>query len=338
MNKIVAKVPGKIIIAGEHSGVHGCPILAAAINKHATVAVEQINKPEVSIDFKNFGHVERININELYVLKSSIESKKSLYDQGQLDSIRDVLQSKYDLAKYTVAKVLSELKGTVDFGLSIVIDSMIPMQSGMGSSGSCIVGLIASLSKILDMPMSKTSMHELATRIESFQHGTSSGVDPYVAIHGGSVLYDTVINKRKFEGFNFLAIHTGVPQSTTGECVSHTKKFFTDSSLLDDFTYLVKKIDNSMQYESLHSLSFYIKMLNKLLTTLNIVPRNIINLIAEIEQTGGAAKVCGGGAILGNNAGTVLALGDCKEVSSIARKYNFSVEEVNISQSGVMFV
>jgi len=107
MNSIKVSVPGKIIIAGEHSVVYGEPAIVAAINKR------------------------------LRVVFSWREDKKIV--------IKDK-HKELDLAKLAAKECLKELKRE-DRGVEIEIESEIPVGKGMGSSAALATGIVRAMLK-----------------------------------------------------------------------------------------------------------------------------------------------------------------------------------------------
>src|SRR5262249_17188665 len=57
---------------------------------------------------------------------------------------------------------------------------------------------------------------------------------------------------------------------------------------------------------------------------LGVVPSIVQELIAEVEATGGAAKVIGAGGRNGG-AGLVLAIGNRQSIEDLARKYSMTI-------------
>jgi len=49
---------------------------------------------------------------------------------------------------------------------------------------------------------------------------------------------------------------------------------------------------------------------HRLLSDIGVVPHRVQHLIAEIENVGGAAKICGAGSVSGDHAGVVWVYGN----------------------------
>jgi len=75
----------------------------------------------------------------------------------------------------------------------------------------------------------------------------------------------------------------------------------------------------------------------KLLNNIGVVPKNISNFIDEIEQMGGAAKICGAGSIRGNNAGAIIVFSDIMP-KDICNKYGFQVSCVRGDPLGTRLI
>ncbi len=75
------------------------------------------------------------------------------------------------------------------------------------------------------------------------------------------------------------------------------------------------------------------------MTDIGVVPAAIQQFIADIECAGGAAKICGAGAIRGDAAGIVLiATDDIDSLQPIFKKYQFSSEPIIPQRKGAHLV
>jgi mevalonate kinase len=107
MNSTIVSVPGKIILAGEHSVVYGEPAMVAAVSRRL----------EVGLSFRN---------DKRMVIKSK--------DKG------------FELARFAVKECLKEL-GKESLGVEVKIQSEIPAKRGMGSSAALATGIVWSILK-----------------------------------------------------------------------------------------------------------------------------------------------------------------------------------------------
>ncbi|MEM7589221.1 MAG: hypothetical protein AAF320_03560, partial [Myxococcota bacterium] len=74
----------------------------------------------------------------------------------------------------------------------------------------------------------------------------------------------------------------------------------------------------------------------QLLTQLGVVPKRVAQLIAEVEQQGAAAKVCGAGAIQGHNGGMVWVLASNPSfLPHLCKQYGYSHATASVCMQGV---
>ena len=50
------KVPGKLILSGEHSVVYGKPALAMAVNRYVTANITEERKPQILLDLADLAY------------------------------------------------------------------------------------------------------------------------------------------------------------------------------------------------------------------------------------------------------------------------------------------
>ena len=78
---------------------------------------------------------------------------------------------------------------------------------------------------------------------------------------------------------------------------------------------------------------------HRLLVAIGVVPLKIERFISTIEESGGAAKICGAGAVSGNHAGVVLVvMEDVSRLKEICAAFRFDILPVSIETRGVHVV
>lgn len=172
----------KILLFGEYAALHGSDALLVPFPKFSGILnfIGSDNDP--------------IKIN-------SNESLKELYSYLK----------KSDFKKHFS---LDQFKDDIDAGL--FFDSNIPEGYGVGSSGA----LVAALFKKYAFGSSSDDLSVLKSRLsslESFYHGSSSGLDPLVSYLNRSVILsnnDLIIKDVDYTNFNPFLIDTGKTRST----------------------------------------------------------------------------------------------------------------------------
>lgn len=330
------EAPGKLILSGEHAVVHGGAALALAINRYVTAEVSHEPKNQFNFIFNDLAHQSRLSIASLHLLKDKIKRKYQRFVRGDF-SIREVLAKPFELAQFALGILAETLDLTVPNGAKIELKSNIPIGCGLGSSAATIVSVIEAVSKYANLSLTFDERFQLALQAEKAQHGQTSGFDLQVALQGGCLhLHQEVVEKKTFPEFPLYFINTGTPESSTGECVTHTRKFFQSSSIVDDFNDVVAKMDQALQGQSWQHMQEAIRENHQLLARIGVVPENIKKFIHYVEDIGGAAKVCGAGSVQGEKAGVVLlACQDHERLKELCRQHHFQLENVQVDHRGV---
>lgn len=328
--------PGKLILSGEHAVVHGQPALAMAINRYTTATVSRDPIPQILFDLSDLAHSSHLSFAALRDLKDKIKRKYHRFIRGDY-SIRDVVQKPFELAQFAFGVLADSLNLTIPDGVKIQVQSDIPMGCGMGSSAATILSVMHAISSYMQKPLSREALYQIALEAENMQHGRSSGLDLRIAMEGGChFVQDGVPQARDLPTLPFYLINTGTPESTTGQCVEKVAPLFQSAQLQSEFASVTQTMDIAIQKQSLQETQAAIQANHRLLTEIGVVPVKIQEFIAKIEAEGGAAKICGAGAIAGDNAGAVLvAAEDRNMLSEISSRFAYNVIPISGETRGV---
>ena len=270
LKECTVNVPGKVIIAGEHSVLQGCPAIAAACSKYIT--------------------------NHLY-----------LNDTGKIE-FKDP-EPQPPVAYQLLNQAVEEFKRYFELksGLTMEFSSTLPIGSGMGSSAAVASSVFAGLCIITGNKIAPEAMLESIKRCENIIHGTSSGLDPAAVIYGGIVKKaDGVITPRPLSiPLQFYIVNTGKPECSTGEAVAEAKKHFTPS-LITQFTAVAERIEEHIEAGDLTSLIADVQENEKLLEDIGVVPNPVKNFARKAEALGMGFKISGAGASCGDKGGIGL--------------------------------
>jgi len=331
------RTPAKLILSGEHAVVHGHPALAIAVDRYIEATARWTSPLHLSFNLMGIDFKREITLHALEKLKHKIKEKYHKYNLGRL-SIREVLQKPFELSLFTAINVLDKLKNKLPMGLDIVTDSNIPIGCGMGSSAASVVNIVFALANFLDIDLNLNEYIKLGIESENLQHGNSSGLDVYTVYHGGAVRYKNgEFNSRNIPDFPMTIVQTGRPHNSTGECVAHTNTFFKDSAIGNDFAAITDQLDNALQQNNLPEIQDCIRTNHRLLKHIGVVPEKVHEFIKEVEKLGGAGKVCGAGAMKGDQAGTLLIVSE-SDVTAVAEKYGYNIMPVKIDTRGTCVV
>jgi mevalonate kinase len=129
-------------------------------------------------------------------------------------------------------------------------------------------------------------------------------------------------------------VNTGHPDTTTGECVACAAQYFTQSSLVEDFTAVTHALVSALQVCDIAEIKKCVRENHQLLQRIGVVPHKVQEFIKELERRGMAAKICGAGACRGNSAGVVLIVGE-ENIDDCLADYGYSYLSLKGENNGV---
>jgi mevalonate kinase len=317
MKKIIVSAPGKIHLLGEHAVVYGKPALLAAVNKRVFVEIfpRKDNKKEV-------------------IIENSIQNEK--FEK---------------FIYYAIDVVTKFYKQSIPSGFTLTLTSEIPIGSGMGLSAASAVSIAGAITLFLEKKFNKEIINDIAYTIEKYVHQNPSGGDNSASCYGGFIWYRKETDEVKiikpltfsFEkesANNFYIFNTGIPKESTGEMVTLVKKFVNKNKkrsekIFNDQELLVRSLLPALNNNNKKEIIRIIKIGEKNLEKLGVVSSFVKRLIRKIENSGGAAKICGGG---GKTKGTGIILvyhTNKKVLEDVIKSHNFIVEQIILGDEGV---
>ena len=197
MKTFSTQVPGKWILAGEHSVLRGIPALVFPL---------------------------RTRVMDLSYVKTEGAKNLNLYLHGEhgeelKNLVRNVLDKACEMKKLPRASLVGDL----------TLKSSIPVGAGMGASAALCVAITRWMNflGIVAVP----EMFEFARTLENIFHGESSGVDIAVSLSGHALLYQRgVVDDRAREALRvewqpqWYISYSG-QRGVTLECVTKVKQF-----------------------------------------------------------------------------------------------------------------
>ena len=183
---IVASAPAKIILFGEHFVVYGEPAIVLAIDKRAHVTAKLRADKRIYVNSVDLG-LSGFFTKELFQPECGGEEARA-----KLEPIKIALQKVFDLSEKEV-------------GMSLKIESSIPVAAGLGSSAAVAAAVGVAASQLLNVKLSREKIFSIAYEAERFVHGTPSGIDPAISTYGGVHLFD------KDKGITSLNVEKDIP-------------------------------------------------------------------------------------------------------------------------------
>jgi D-glycero-alpha-D-manno-heptose-7-phosphate kinase len=202
---------------------HGGVVLSATINKYAYASLSEQPDDTVSMQSLDYDVSAKYGVDEVF------------RTDGELALVRAVLR-----------------RFGLDRGVDIFLHSDAPPGSGLGSSSSMCVAMVALLKKYLGVNLGKYQMAELAYEIERKDIGIQGGKqDQYAAAFGGFNLIEfgaeqTVVNPLRLEDYVRKELQYHLVLCFTGRTRA-------SDGLIEYQTDRVKRAENGA-VEALHEL------------------------------------------------------------------------------------
>jgi mevalonate kinase len=307
----IAKSPGKIILFGEHFVVYDNRAILGAIDKYATVTSEKTNTDNILISS---------SLGQTSIQKDEDESK-----------IEKKFRPFFHIAKQLISK------NNFEKGISIKIESDIPIGAGLGSSSACCVAAAASVSNLFNNTNEKEIL-ELAIQAEKTIFPNSSGADCTVSVYGGIIEYQRERGFSKINAeneFNFLIINSEQVHATD-KVVERVKKFKEEnedifSELCSEEERLITKALDSMKNNDLEIIGKCMAQNQIFLEQIGVSNDELLLIIKEIEKITLGAKITGAG-----DGGCIIALTEKDDdLSEYVNTTKYQTHQVSIQKIGM---
>ena len=299
---ITFSAPGKVHLLGEHAVVYGKPALLAAVDLRVFVTISK----------------------------------------GQ---------STHPLQKiiHPIIKKYLKIKNIPAY--QVTFSSQLPQGCGLGSSASWSAALIAALLTFLKVKWDKNLVNQLTFEAEKVWHGHPSGADNSAVVFGGLVWFRKetedlkLIHQLPFSipnklSKNFVLINTGTPKETTKDMVNWVKSLYHQKpSLVDRFLQnqeqLTKELLAALQFKREKKIISIIKMAENNLENIGVVSKSAAEIIRNIEYSGGAAKICGGGGKTGPTGVLLCYHPKSSILAKIAKSHNLDYFKTALGVEGL---
>jgi mevalonate kinase len=209
---------------------------------------------------------------------------------------------------------------------------------GLGSSAASVLSELRAVGHYLRVDFRPDWHMKYSMLAENMQHGRASGLDSYVSFHGGCIRFQDGSGEAiPMPSAPIFVVQTGTPETTTGECVMHVRDTIGESAIWYDFGAVANEVASVAGKRDLSSMKAAIRENHRLLCKIGVVPEKVQSFIRAIEQDGGAAKICGAGAVRGDQAGIVMVIADKPPLARCA-EYGYTVSAVRGDPLGLRVV
>ena len=307
----IAKAPGKIILFGEHFVVYQNRAILGAINKYATVTTEKTNTDNILI--------------------SSSLGQSSIQKDEDVSNVEKKFRPFFYIAKQVIEK------NNFEKGITIKIESDIPIGAGLGSSSACCVAAAASILNLFNITDEKEVL-ELAINAEKTIFPNTSGADCTVSVSGGIIEYQKEKGFSKIETeneFNFIIIDSEQVHSTD-KVVERVRKFKENNSdvfteLCSEEERLIAKALDSMKKNDLETIGKCMAQNQMFLEQIGVSNDELLSITKEIEKITFGAKITGAG-----DGGCIIALTKKDDdLSEYVNTTKYQTYHVTIQKTGM---
>lgn len=307
----IAKAPGKIILFGEHFVVYQNKAILGAINKYATVTTEKTNTNNILI--------------------SSSLGQSSIQKDEDVSNVEKKFRPFFYIAKQVIEK------NNFEKGITIKIESDIPIGAGLGSSSACCVAAAASILNLFNITDEKEVL-ELAINAEKTIFPNTSGADCTVSVSGGIIEYQKEKGFSKIETeneFNFIIIDSEQVHSTD-KVVERVRKFKENNSdvfteLCSEEERLIAKALDSMKKNDLETIGKCMAQNQMFLEQIGVSNDELLSITKEIEKITFGAKITGAG-----DGGCIIALTQKDDdLSEYVNTTKYQTYQVTIQKTGM---
>jgi mevalonate kinase len=313
------------------------PAIAMAIDRSAVFELTPQADDKITFDLPDGLGGEPFTLMALRDLKRRVENKYREFLSGDI-GISYVLSAPADLFRFAFVNTLDGLHRTLDSGMVLKMRSSIPVGCGMGSSAASVLSEIRALGHYLRVDFKPEWYYEYSLEAEKLQHGKPSGVDSYISLHGGCACFrQGEARSISLPRMRMYMVQTGIPASTTGECVMNVERAFCKSAIWSEFEAVTEAFESALQNNDEQKVRWLVRENNRLLSAIGVVPEKVQAFIADVEAWGGSAKICGAGSVGGDRGGVVIVFSDVPP-TGLCERYGYTVSPVRGDPLGTRMV
>ncbi len=334
---IKVSAPGKVHFIGEHSVVYGEPAIISTIGNRCYVEAEVSDA--VVIDDATFGEKAEFSVEEVKDFSRKLtELWKQCYKKMDFSELKTMLKEHpLNYPKEIIGKSLDMLN--IDSGVSIKINSEIPIGSGNGSSAALSVAIARAVAALYVPGETIDKINKIAFETEKFHNGNPSGGDNSTCCYGGMVWFkkpdiiEPLRHEIPYKLENFVLVNSGTPEKTTAELVAHVRNLNPEyrNPLIKGLGIMTMEMREALKRKDFGLMKKLMNRAQENLSKLGVSTQNIDNIHECVKDAGGAAKLSGAG-----GGGTVICYHDDKsKLLEIVRELGYKSWETELGVEGV---
>ncbi|MFW5938030.1 MAG: mevalonate kinase [Halanaeroarchaeum sp.] len=313
---VTASAPGKVYLFGEHAVVYGEPAVPCAIERRATVTVEERDDDKLRVDSA-----------DLSLDGFTVEYSGSTDGSPEVD----VSESLLDAAMGYVDAAVEQARDAADSPnavFDVTIESDIPLGAGLGSSAAVVVAGIEAATRELGVTLSREELADRAYQVElAVQDGQASRADTYCSTMGGAVRVEgDQCETIEAPDLPFVVGHDG-GAGDTGELVSGVRALKEEYDFAADTVAaigdIVRQGERALDEGDVAELGRLMDFNHGLLSALGVSARTLDAMVWGAREAGAmGAKLTGAG-----GGGCIVAL-DETTATETALSYTPDCEQV----------
>lgn len=354
--QIEASAPAKFIISGEYSVVYEKQAIAATIDLRTKVVIKPNTDGKIRLNLKNLNQLREWPATSLNMCRLVSKYSDCLdFNDTMPAKLNDLLHTRYHVIKTPTitpekesnfSKEVAEKKANdaalaflllyIGLGdsyassarpsIDVLVDSEIPVGSGLGSSSALSIALCGALMRVFRVVAEKYIISNWAFNIDKFFHGKPSGVDNNIITSGGYILFQN--GKIKNTGIEHkspikvMLIDTGVSRSTKTLSEDVARQLSEDPTkvnpIFNNINELTTQIWRRMNDPNFvpKSISGYLGANQDLLDALGVGHEKLTDIFTRAQRLNLRAKQTGAG-----GGGTAFVLYDhsdnCKHLTQL---------------------
>lgn len=350
MQKIAFSAPSKVHLIGEHVVVYNKPALLAATDRTCTVTLVGREDSDIIISSNLLKNTRSIRFSQ--VVKKTKQARavwEKFAEKGDISLLESIIRDVFDYIVIAIGETALYYKSDIP-GVSVHVNSNIPIGSGMGSSASLAVSLVGSFTKFLKKPSDLQSIFTIANEIEKRRHGFPSGGDTAAVLYGGILRFQKqndsydmrplslLIPKRISE--SFLLVNTGRPTESTGEMIQIVSKFAKTNrkrseEIFDSQEELTEKLIDALGESNLDTIQYCFTHAQRNLEEMGVVSDRTTELVKEIENIGAVAKISGAGGRAEGSGMLLVHTAEKECMKQFLKKKNIEFFDANLGVTGL---
>ncbi len=308
------------MLLGEHAVLNGRPCLVTAVNQRMQVTMELLHEPVLELEAQD---VEVTGY------------KKVLPRLGHGEVPKGARFTEHAVKNFIACHPIPGR------GVRVITQSQFKSTFGFGSSSAVAVCVVAGLSELLGLRISRREIFDIAYRTVLDVQGKGSGFDVAAAVYGGTLYFQNgghVIETLEAEGLPLIVGYTGVKADTVTVMEEVKKRFENKQDELNELYgqmgELVTQAKGALESRDWKKAGELMNQDQELLEKLGVSSPKLDAMIAAARSAGAyGAKLSGAG--VGDCMIALAPKEKSAEVKKAIEEAGGQVIEVGVNAEGV---